>query len=63
MRRYWNSFVRKVAPVLGAGFLLQASGCAVDMSEIAQGLLTATVGNLIASYVYGAFNVSTGGFF
>lgn len=63
MKRYWNSFVRKAAPLLGAGFLLQASGCAIDVGEIAQGLLTATAGNLITSYVYGAFNVSTSGFF
>ncbi|UCC29812.1 MAG: hypothetical protein JSU86_16600 [Phycisphaerales bacterium] len=62
MMRHWNSIVRKMAPVLGAGLLLQAGGCSVDLSAIGQGLLTSIATNLISSIVFGLFNVPLSGF-
>jgi hypothetical protein len=53
----WNSFVRKATPLLGAGLLLQAGGCTVDVNSLAAGLLTSIANNLIASYVFGVLNV------
>jgi hypothetical protein len=62
MIKYWDSFVRKAAPVLGAGLLLQAGGCTLDTGTIASGLLTTIAGHLISSVVYGVFNVPLSGF-
>ena len=53
----WNSFVRKAAPLLGAGLLLQAGSCTLDVNSLAAGLFTSIANNLIASYVFGVFNV------
>jgi hypothetical protein len=61
MNMRWHSFARRVAPLLGAGFLLQAAGC--SLSDIAQGVLTSAAGHLITTYVFGAFNVPTSGIF
>lgn len=60
MTRRWNSIVRKTAPILGAGLLLQAGGCGVDFTTTVQGLLTTVVNNLLASFVFGAFNIPVG---
>ena len=60
MTRRWNSIVRKTAPVLGAGMLLQAGGCGVDLTTSVQGWLTTVVSNLVTSFVFGAFNIPVG---
>lgn len=52
-----NAIVRRLFPVLSAGCLFQANGCNVDVNSIASGVLTAIVNDLIASVVYGAFNL------
>ncbi len=62
MTRHWNSIVRKLAPALSAGFLLQANGCVVDPNAIAESVLTGIVNNVIASLVFGIFNVPLAGF-
>lgn len=62
MTRHWNSIVRKMAPALSAGFLLQANGCAIDTNALAEGVLTAVVNNVISSLVFGIFNVPLTGF-
>ncbi len=62
MTKYWNSFLRKAAPVLGAGLLLQAGGCTIDTSGITAGLLTTIANSLISSVVYGVFNVPMSGY-
>ncbi len=63
MTRHWNSIVRKMAPALSAGLLLQAGGCdIVDPNMIAEGLLTAIANNLISSFVFGVFNIPFAGF-
>ena len=48
---------RRVTMYLSAGVLLQASGCMFDTSELAAGLVSSVVNNLIASFVFGAFNL------
>lgn len=62
MTRHWNSIVRKMAPALSAGLLLQANGCTIDANTIAQDVLTAVANNLIANIVFGIFNVPLSGF-
>ncbi len=62
MTRHWNSIVRKMAPALSAGFLLQANGCTIDTNAIAEGVVTAVVNNLISNIVFGIFNVPLSGF-
>ena len=52
-----GSIVRRLAAFASAGLLLQAGGCSVNLSETIQTLLLATVNNLIASAVFGAFNL------
>ncbi len=51
--------VRRVVPVLSAGFLCQASGCTIDTNSILAGLANTIANNLIQSYVFGLFNLST----
>jgi hypothetical protein len=63
MKKRWHSFFRTMAPLLGAGFLLQTSGCSLTIGDIAQGVLTSAAGQLITTYVFGAFNIPTSGFF
>ncbi len=58
----WNSIVRKTAPALCAGLLLQASGCSIDPNTILPGLLTTIANNLISNFVFGAFNIPFSGF-
>ena len=53
----FHRFSRRFATYLGAGVLLQAGGCMFDTSELAGGLVSAVVNNLIASFVFGAFNL------
>lgn len=62
MTRQWHSIVRKMAPILSAGLLLQAGGCSIDLGTTIQGLVTAAVNDLIASFVYGLFNIPLTGF-
>ena len=62
MTRRWNSMVRKTAPILTAGFLLQAGGCSFDPNSIAQGLLTAIANSLVSNLVFGIFNIPVSGF-
>ena len=62
MTRHWNSSVRKMAPILSAGLLLQAGGCNIDFGTTVQGLVSAAVNDLIASFVYGVFNIPLTGF-
>ena len=52
-----GSIVRRLAAFASAGLLLQAAGCSVNLSETIQTLLLTTVNNLIASAVFGAFNL------
>lgn len=63
MKSFSRTIVRKIAPVLSTGLLLQAGGCTVDANSTLQQLVTTATNNLIADYVFGAFNLGTfGGF-
>lgn len=57
-----NLIIRKLAPVVGAGMLLQAGGCTFDLQTVTQGLVTSVANNLLASFVFGLFNVPLTGF-
>ena len=50
---------RRIAPLLGAGMLLQTGGCNLDINTLAAGLATSIVNNLITNLVFGAFNLGT----
>jgi len=50
--------MRRITPILGAGVLLQASSCSVNLSDLAAGLATSVVNELITGIVLGAFNVA-----
>ena len=62
MTRSWNSIVRKMAPMLSAGLLLQVNGCSLDLRTVTQEIVTAAVNNMLASFVYGIFNIPLGSF-
>jgi hypothetical protein len=42
--------------------LLQAGGCSFDLQTVTQGLVTSVANNLLASFVFGLFNVPLTGF-
>ena len=52
-----GSIVRRLAAFASAGLLLQVGGCGVNLTETMQTLLLTTLNNLIASAVFGAFNL------
>ena len=54
-----NRMFRKIAPVLGAGMLLQTGGCNLDINTLTAGLVTSIVNNLITNLVFGSFNLGT----
>ncbi len=62
MAKCWNSILRRVSPLFGAGLLLQAGSCSLDPATVTEGLLNTIVSRLIASVVFGVFNVGGGGF-
>lgn len=57
MKKRWLSISRKLAPLLSAGVLLQATGCQLDATSIAGGLGTLIANNLISGLVFGVFNL------
>ena len=53
-----NRVMRRVSPFFGAGLLLQTGSCSgVEFNELASGLTTAIVNELITGIVFGAFNL------
>ncbi len=54
--------LRRAVPLLSGGLLLQASGCTADFNTLLQELVTAAATNLVASFVFGAFNLPLTGF-
>jgi len=57
MTKRFDCIVRRIMPVVSAGLLYQASGCALDTNSIVSGLATTIADQLIRSFVFGAFNV------
>jgi len=57
MSRFYGRFVRKCSPWLGAGVLLQAGGCTVDINSLAAGLTQSIINTIVADFIFGIFNV------
>ena len=49
--------LRRLAPVCGAGVLLQATGCQINGSELAAGLASTILTNVITNWVFGVFSL------
>ena len=62
MIQHFDSFVRKTAVIFSAGMLLQAGGCSVDPTAGAATVFGLVLQRLVTDVVFGAFNVSAGGF-
>lgn len=60
MTKHWMFVRRRVAPIVSAGVLFQATGCVFDTTDISQVLVTSIVNNLIASFVFGLFSLPIG---
>jgi len=55
MTNRWNALLRKFAPLLSAGMLLQAGGCSFNTDAIVQSLVLGVVNDLVASFLFGIF--------
>ena len=55
MTNRWNALMRKVAPLLSAGMLLQAGGCSFNTDTIVQSLVLGVANDLVASILFGIF--------
>ena len=58
MTKRLNKIVRRIMPMVSAGFLFQTSGCTVDTNAILGSLASTIATNLINSFVFGAFNLA-----
>jgi hypothetical protein len=47
--------MRKVAPLMSAGMLLQAGGCSFNTDAIVQSLILDVANDLVASILFGIF--------
>lgn len=59
MTRRWKSLVKKAAPLLAGGMLLQAGGCSLDASTLTAGWLTTIANDIISGFVFRNFNLMT----
>lgn len=58
MSKRWTSVMRRVAPIVGAGYLLQAGGCTfLDTATLGQDFVTAVVNSVITSFVFSLLGV------
>ena len=58
MTRYVGKMTKRMTAILCSGMLLQAGGCDLEAAELAAGLFGTIANNLLASFVYGAFNLA-----
>ena len=58
MTRRFHYFVRRMVPVVSAGYLFQTPGCAVDTNAPFASLATSIANQFISSIVFGAFNLA-----
>ena len=58
MTKRFNYIVRRIVPIVSAGLLFQANGCAYDTNSLVAGLASTIANQLISSLVFGAFNVT-----
>jgi len=57
MTKRLTFIARRIVPMVSAGLLFQANGCA-DTNSLVAGLASAIANNLISSFVSGFFNVA-----
>ncbi len=58
MSKRWTSLMHKVAPILGAGYLLQTGGCTfLDTGTLGQDFVTAVVNSVITSFLFSLLGV------
>ena len=57
MTKRFSCIVRRIMPIVSAGLLFQANGCAFDANSVLGGLASTIATNLINSFVFGAFNL------
>lgn len=57
MTKRFNCIVRRIVPMVSAGLLFQASGCAFDTNSLVAGLASTIANQLITSLVFGAFGL------
>lgn len=57
MTKRFQYIVRRIVPMVSAGFLFQASGCALDTNALLGTLASQIANQFIQSLVFGAFNV------
>ena len=48
---------RRFAAVATTGVVFQTTGCAIDSQELAATLIGTLIQNLVATFVFGAFNL------
>ena len=48
---------RRWAAIMSAGVLLQAGSCSLDTNALATNLSTAIIQNVLANFIFGAFNL------
>ena len=58
MTKRFTCIVRRIMPMVSAGLLFQAGGCAFDTNALVSGLASTIATNLINSFVFGAFNLA-----
>ena len=49
--------MKRCTAVVSAGVVFQAAGCQVNTQELGATLFTSVLNNLIANFVFGAFNL------
>ncbi len=62
MTNRWQAILRKTVPLLSGGLLLQANGCTTELNTLVAEFVTSAATNLVASFVFGAFNLPLPGF-
>ncbi len=56
MRRFYNCG-RRLAAIATVGMIFQTSGCAIDGQVLAANLVGTILQNLVATLVFGSFNL------
>ena len=59
MTKRFSYVVRRIMPIMSAGLLFQAGGCAFDANALVSSLASTIATNLINSFVFGAFNLTS----
>ena len=57
MTKCWNALLKRAAPLLVGGMLLQVGGCGFDPATAATEWLTIIANDVIGGFVYRNFNL------